>query len=60
MSMMDRLREIISRWGEPMPPAKPLPPHVQAVKIDDRLLALHIVETAKPNAKRSGFKSDEC
>lgn len=32
----------------PWPNARPLPPHVQAVKIDPRLLLLHMDRAAHP------------
>ena len=59
MSAWDRFRQIINGWGEPLwPDAKPLPEHVKNVKLDAKLILLHMHEAEKPKA-RNGFRSDE-
>lgn len=43
------IRALIDRLLQPRyPNARPLPPHVQAVKIDPKLLLLHMERTAHP------------
>ena len=59
MSLLDRFRQIINGWGEPLwPDAKPLPEHVKNVRIDQKFMQLHMHEAEKPKA-RNGFKFDE-
>ncbi len=49
MTVLDRLRAMLMRWDNPWPNAVPLPPHVQAVKLDEKLL-LHMAQAHKPSA----------
>jgi hypothetical protein len=40
---------LLSRWlDDPWPDAKPLPPHVAAVRLDQKLLLLHMQRAANP------------
>lgn len=56
MRVLNKLFEIIDRWNAPLwPEAKPLPPHVQAVKINQAFMILHMREAEKPT-RRDGFK----
>lgn len=48
---MNPLTRILSHYlGNPWPNARPLPPHVAAVRIDPKLLLLHMDRAAKPPA----------
>jgi hypothetical protein len=42
--------------GNPWPNAIPLPPHVQAVRLNPNLLFLHMSEAEKPTDRTKGFK----
>ena len=52
------IRAFISRiLDNPWPDAKPLPPHVIAVRLDPKLLYLHMMEAQKPTDRTGGYKS---
>jgi hypothetical protein len=47
MNLIERFARWLERMDNPWPDAVPLPPHVQAVKLDEKLL-LHMMEAYQP------------
>jgi len=48
MTPLSLLLRWFGRLDNPWPHARPLPPHVQAVKLNPRLLWLHMKRAAEP------------
>jgi len=59
MNAWDKFKAMLNNWGQPVwLDAKPLPEHVKRVRLDQKLIQLHMSEAEKPR-KRNGFKYDE-
>ena len=58
MSAWDKFKSILDNWGQPLlPNAIPLPDHVKNVKLNEKLIFLHMLEAEKPKAK-NGLRNE--